>query len=79
MSQAFSSNKCQDGRRYLKIFGDISVVFCATPARRKGNCSLFGATILYYYYTCNCKCTVYRCDMLPVKTRFKCGNYTLCA
>lgn len=29
MSQAFSSNKCQDGRRYFKIFGDISVVFCA--------------------------------------------------
>lgn len=29
MSQAFSSNKCQDCRRYFKIFGGIAVVFCA--------------------------------------------------
>lgn len=77
----FPPSKCQDGRHYFKISGEgrEAVVFlssCFLEEKASGAYSkqLFCIITLQ---TCNCKCTVYRCDMLPVKTRFKCGNYTM--
>lgn len=47
----FPQSKCQDDRHCCKISGE-KLLFCALLlSRRKGKCSLFGATILYYYST----------------------------